>query len=126
MPVNPFSLFFILLIWPAPFYVPLVFLSYVIGRRQFYLKSLLGFITVECLAIGLCRYVVITRIPEQGAIEALAVSVSISLPIWIPSIGLAYSVGRDYFNPYYIFWLIMASFCSIFAGCGLAYVVVRL
>jgi len=47
------GLFLILLvIWPAPLWIPVAFLAYALGRRRFNLWTLTVFITVECLALG--------------------------------------------------------------------------
>ena len=110
----------VFVLWPAPVYVPLAFLAYAYGRRQFSLKVLLAFMTLESVAIGLFKpSFSALGDPPPDLLRALVVASSVSMPIWLPAVGLAFACGRRFYDPGYFLFLALVSGFLVPVGCGI-------
>ena len=111
-------------LWLAlPFWIPLIFLSYFLGRKQFSLKLLFILVTAESIALGVSGLVVsslsfdlhFTYFEYPIAIIYL---MGLTLFYGGPAVLTAYATGRKCFGTGYWTYIIVVEIISLLILCA--------
>jgi hypothetical protein len=116
------------LLLALPIWIPLIFLSYFLGRKQFSLRFLFLLITLEAISFG-CVLLSISEAyslplsetnklaPSFFAVFTLA-SLVFTCPLGAPLILTAYAFGIKRFDSGFWFYLIVVEMMCLVLCCG--------
>jgi hypothetical protein len=113
-----------MVLWLAvPLWIPLIFLSYFLGRKQFTLKDLFILVTAESTALGICGLVVsslsfdLTFTYFEFPIAVIYL-MGVTFFYGGPGVITAYAIGRKCFGAGYWTYIIVVEIISLLILCA--------